>query len=146
MPEYNACRSALIPARPQACFDALTAFEELPRWQSAVKEVRVLERDDRGRGRVVEYVVDARVTRVRYRLEQLYEEPGLIGSRYLGGDFADMHGEWRLDARPDGVTCAAFDLSIDPGRAVPGPVRRMVANVVVRGALKDLERHLTPPG
>ena len=144
MPTYSACRSAVIAAEPQACFDALTAFETLPDWQSAVKEVRVLERDDRGRGRVVEFVADAKITRVRYRLEHDFEEPHRIGSRYLGGDFAGMEGEWRLHADPRG-TCAAFDLAIDPGRAVPRPVRRMLSEAIVRGALRDLAGRVGAP-
>jgi ribosome-associated toxin RatA of RatAB toxin-antitoxin module len=142
MPSYAACRNTVVRASPQACFDALTDFESLPEWQSAVRDVRVLERDEQGRGHVVEYEIDARVTRVRYRLEQIYDEPRRIGSRYLGGDFADMAGEWRL-LSVRGGTCAAFDLRIDPGRAVPRVVRRMVASLVVQGALRDLERHLT---
>ena len=145
MPTYSACRSARISADPQACFDALTAYETLPVWQSVVREAVVVERDDRGRGRVVEYEVDARITRVRYRLELLYEEPTMIDSRYLGGDFAEMHGVWRLQPAAGGTCDASFDLSLDPGRSVPAAVRRMLAEIVVRGTLRDLARHLQPP-
>lgn len=94
---------------------------------------------------MVEFVVDARIRRVRYRLEQLYDEPPRIGSRYLGGDFADMRGEWRFRPEADG-TRAVFDLAIDPGRAVPRPVRRMLSEHVVRGALRDLADHVGAPG
>ncbi len=147
MPAYSACQSTTVPASPEVCFGALTAYGTLPQWQSAVKAITVVERDEQGRGRVINYEVDAKVARVRYRLEQHYEEPRLIRSRYLGGDFADMQGEWRLEPGAGGSTRAAFDLSIDPGRMVPRPVRRMLSNAVVRGALKDLGRHVAalPP-
>lgn len=141
MPIYDACHSATIATDPETCFAALTDVERLPQWQSAVEEAAVLERDDRGRGRVVEFVVNARIRRVRYRLEQLYDEPTRIGSRYLGGDFADMRGEWRFLRVPEG-TCAVFDLAIDPGRAVPRPLRRMLSEYVVRGAVRDLADHV----
>ena len=99
MPAYGECRSTDIAAPPRACFAALTDYERLPEWQRAVCAARVLERDARGRGTVVEYEVDARVRRVRYRLRQIYDEPRRLGSEYLGGDFRDFSGEWRFSPR-----------------------------------------------
>jgi ribosome-associated toxin RatA of RatAB toxin-antitoxin module len=142
MPSYGECQSAEIGAPPQACFDALTAFEQLPEWQRAVREVRVLERDAEGRGSVVEYVVDARVRSVRYRLRQIYDEPRRVASEYLGGDFRDFTGEWRFEPLSRKRTRAELDLRIDPGRFVPGPLRAIVADAVMRRALTDLKRYL----
>jgi ribosome-associated toxin RatA of RatAB toxin-antitoxin module len=142
MTAYGECRSAEIDATPQACFDALTAYERLPEWQGAVREARVLERDDQGRGTVVEYEVDALVKTVRYRLRQIYDEPGRLGSEYLGGDFRDFAGEWRFEPLPGGRTRAELDLRIDPGRLVLKPLRAAIGDAVIRRALRDLERHL----
>jgi ribosome-associated toxin RatA of RatAB toxin-antitoxin module len=142
MPAYGDCRTAEIRATPRACFDALTDYERLPQWQGAVRHARVLERDARGRGTVVEYEVDARVKRVRYRLRQLYDEPVRIGSEYLGGDFRSFAGEWRFKALDDGSTRVELDLRIDPGRLVPGVVRAAISDAVMRRALTDLARHL----
>ena len=140
---YGECRSEDIDASPQACFDALTDFEALPDWQGAVKSVRVLERDGAGRARIVEFEVDAKVKRVRYRLRQVYDEPTRIGSEYLGGDFRDFTGEWRFTDLGDGRTRAELDLRIDPGRFVPGPVRAAIADAVMRRSLADLKQHLS---
>jgi ribosome-associated toxin RatA of RatAB toxin-antitoxin module len=145
MPTYGECQSADIDASPQACFDALTDFESLPRWQRAVREVRVLERDEEGRGTVVEYVVDARVRSVRYRLRQVYDEPHRVASEYLGGDFRDFSGEWRFEP-VDGHTHAELDLAIDPGRFVPGPLRGLIRDAVMRSALRDLKRYVESGG
>jgi ribosome-associated toxin RatA of RatAB toxin-antitoxin module len=143
MPAYGECHAADIAARPQACFDALTDFELLPEWQGAVRDAEVLERDEQGRGTVVEYVVDARVKTVRYRLRQIYDEPRRLASEYLGGDFRDFCGEWRFQPLDDGRrTRAELDLRIDPGRFVPGVVRRAIADAVMRRALADLKAHL----
>ncbi len=138
---YGELRTEVIDAPPQACFDALTDFDALPSWQGAVKAARVLERDEAGRGRVIEFEVDARVKRVTYRLRQVYEEPVRIGSEYLGGDFRDFAGEWRFVALDGGRTRAELDLRIDPGRFVPGPVRAAIADAVMRRSLADLKRH-----
>jgi ribosome-associated toxin RatA of RatAB toxin-antitoxin module len=143
MPAYGECRVAEIDAPPRACFDALTAYERLPEWQGAVRSARVLERDENGRGTIVEYEVDARVKRVRYRLRQVYDEPHRLGSEYLGGDFRDFAGEWRFSPLDGGSrTRAELDLRIDPGLLVPGPLRRVIAHAVMGRALDDLKRHL----
>jgi len=143
VPSYGECRSAEIAATPQACFDALTDFERLPDWQGAVRDVEVLERDAQGRGTVVEYVVDARLRTVRYRLRQIYDEPRRLASEYLGGDFRDFCGEWRLEPVGGGRrTRAELDLRIDPGRFVPGVVRAAISDAVMRRALGDLKAHL----
>ena len=139
---YGECRTEEIDAPPQACFDVLTDYERLPEWQRAVRAARVLERDDRGRGTVVEYEVDAKVKRVRYRLRQVYDEPHRLGSEYLGGDFRDFAGEWRFHALDGDRTRAELDLRIDPGLFVPGPVRRAIAHAVMGRALDDLQRHV----
>jgi ribosome-associated toxin RatA of RatAB toxin-antitoxin module len=142
VPTYGDCRTAEIDAGPQACFDALTDYERLPEWQGTVKQARILERDEQGRGSIVAYEVDARFKTVRYRLRQLYEEPRRVASEYLGGDFRDFAGEWRFERRDDGGTHAELDLRIDPGRFIPGPVRAAIADAVMRRALRDLTRHV----
>jgi ribosome-associated toxin RatA of RatAB toxin-antitoxin module len=141
MPPYGQCLDDEIDAPPEACFAALTDFERLPEWQRAVRAVHVLERDERGRGVVVEFEVDAKVRTVRYRLRQVYDEPHRLGSEYLGGDFRDMGGEWRFRPLPGGRTLAELDLMIDPGRFVPGPVRGLIAEAVMRRSLADLKAH-----
>lgn len=143
MPAYGDCQTAEIDAPPQAVFDALTDYERLPEWQGAVCDVEVLERDAQGRGTVVEYVVDARLKKVRYRLRQIHDPPRRLASEYLGGDFRDFGGEWRFEPLAGGRrTRVELDLHIDPGRFVPGVVRKAIADAVMRRALRDLEAHL----
>jgi len=142
MARYGDCRAEDVRASPQECFDALTDFERLPEWQGAVRAVRVLERDDLGRGLIVEYEVDARIKTVRYRLRQIYDEPHRLASEYLGGDFRDFGGEWRFAPTPGGGTHVELDLRIDPGRFVPGPIRGAISDAVMRRALRDLKAHL----
>ena len=91
----------------------------------------MLERDEQGRGAVVEYEVDARFKTVRYRLRQLYDgEPQRLGSEYLGGDFRDLSGEWRFVALGGGPharsswTCGSTRAASSPARcAARSPTR-----------------------
>ena len=140
MAAYGDCQTAEIAAPPERCYALLTDYERLPSWQGAVRAARVLERDAQGRGSVVEYEVDAKVKTVRYRLRQVYDEPRRLASEYLGGDFRDFSGEWRFAPAGDGRTHAELDLRIDPGRFVPGPVRRAIGDAVMKRALSDLKR------
>jgi ribosome-associated toxin RatA of RatAB toxin-antitoxin module len=142
MASYGDCQTAEVDATPQQCFDLLTDYERLPEWQGAVRSASILERDAQGRGAVVEYEVDARVKTVRYRLRQVYDEPARLASEYLGGDFRDFSGEWRFVALDDRRTRVELDLRIDPGRFVPAPVRGVIADAVMRRALRDLKTHL----
>ncbi len=142
MPDYGECESLDIDAPQQACFDALSDYERLPEWQRAVKAARVLERDEQGRGAVVEYEIDAKVKTVRYRLRQVYDAPHRLASEYLGGDFRDFSGEWRFLERDGGGTRAELELRIDPGRFVPGPLRAAISDAVMRRALRDLKAYV----
>jgi ribosome-associated toxin RatA of RatAB toxin-antitoxin module len=143
MPSYGECQSADVDASPQACFDALTDYERLPEWQASIRSVDVLERDEQGRGAVVAYEVDARFKTVRYRLRQVYDAPHRLGSEYLGGDFRDFGGEWRFEPIDGGErTHVELSVRIDPGRLVPGPLRRAISDAVMRRALHDLARHV----
>ena len=145
MAGYGDCQTAEVAAPPQRCFDVLTDYERLPRWQKAVKSVRVLERDEQGRGAVVEYEVDARFKTVRYRLRQIYEPPDRLASEYLGGDFRDFSGEWRFVDLGGDRTRVELDLRIDPGRFVPGPLRSAISDAVMRRALRDLATEVEHP-
>jgi ribosome-associated toxin RatA of RatAB toxin-antitoxin module len=146
MPNYGECHHVDIRAPRERCYAALIDAEQLPRWQRALREARVLERDGEGRPAVLEYEVDARVRTVRYRIRQSYFPPDRIASAYLGGDFRDFGGEWRFLARDDGTTRVELDLTIDPGRFVPGPVRSLIADAVMRRSLADLKTHLEAGG
>jgi ribosome-associated toxin RatA of RatAB toxin-antitoxin module len=142
MPAYGECHHVEIDAPRERCYAALVDAEALPRWQRALRSARVLERDAQGRPSILEYEVDARVRTVRYRIRQSYFPPDRIASEYLGGDFRDFGGEWRFAALGERRTRVELDLTIDPGRFVPGPVRGLIADAVMRRALADLKAHL----
>jgi ribosome-associated toxin RatA of RatAB toxin-antitoxin module len=141
VPAYEDTRSIAISATPEDCFAVLTDYESMPEWQSTVCECRILSRDERGRGSIVEYAIDARLRVVRYRLRHHYDEPGWIGSEYVDGDFREFGGDYRF-ARANSHTDVTFKLKIDPGFRVPGPVAKMLGQAVMGKSLQDVKRRV----
>ena len=134
--------SAEIEAARERCFQALLDYESFPDWQRAVRSVAVLERDDEGRGRDVEFEIDAKVKRVRYLLRYSYRPPEWIGWEYLEGDVEDVGGEFVLEQADDGVTLATYRLTLDAGVWLPGPVKNVLRDQVMKGAVDDLKRRV----
>src|SRR5947209_20614641 len=138
MPVYEATRQVEVAAAPEDCFAVLTDYERMPQWQSRICECRVIERDEQGRGSVVEYAIDAKLRVVRYRLRHSYEEPTTIGSEYLDGDFKQFAGDYSF-AQRNGGTEVTFRLRIDPGFAVPGRIAKMLGQAVMGKSLQDVK-------
>lgn len=135
-------QQVVIEGSPQACFDALTDYDEIASWQSTVRSCEVVSRDAAGRGQVVDWEIDAKVRSVSYRLEYSYEPPHWIGCRYLDGDVRDLDAEYIFEDRGDGSTLATFSLRVDPGTWVPGKVVDVLNDQVMKRSLEDLKRRV----
>jgi uncharacterized membrane protein len=134
--------SVVIDAPPQTCFDAILEYETFPEWQSAVKSVEVHSRDDEGRGLDVEFHIDAKVREVSYTLRYSYEPPHLITWDYVEGDVKSVDGEYVFEDRRDGTTLATYSLAIDPGVWLPGPMRKVLTDQVMKRSVEDLKRRV----
>jgi uncharacterized membrane protein len=135
-------RQIVIEAPPLPCFQALLEYESFPDWQRAVKHVEVLTRDEAGRGKQVAFEIDAKLRSVRYTLDYRYEEPHLVGWRYVEGDVRDVDGELVLEDRGDGTTLATYALRLDPGVWLPGRLADMLSERVMQGAMEDLKQRV----
>jgi ribosome-associated toxin RatA of RatAB toxin-antitoxin module len=140
MASYRGQQRVEIAARPQECFEALTDYEHLHEWQRAVCSARVVGRE--GDAELVEYEVDAKLTKLHYRLRQTYDPPRLIESEYAGGSLRSMSGRWTFSEVDGDRTLATVEIEADPGRWVPGPVKRLVEDALLRRAVEDLRRHV----
>ena len=137
-------RSIEVEAPAMECWDAILDFESYPEWQSAVRDVEVLERDGEGRGSVVETVIDARVRSVRYVLRYHYEPFTRVWWDYVEGDVKHVEGEYVFEER-DGATLATYRLAVDPGgiaRFVPGQVQKRASEALMGGSVKELKQRV----
>jgi ribosome-associated toxin RatA of RatAB toxin-antitoxin module len=132
-------RQIVIEASPKRCFDALVDYETFPQWQRSVRACEVLSRDRDGRGKEVEFEVDAKVKAVSYTLDYSYEEPHLISWRYVRGDVRDVDGEFVFEDLGDGKTLATYALRLDPGLPLPGRLMTLLSEQVMQGSMEDLK-------
>ena len=131
-----------IAAPPQAVFEAIMDFDTYPEWQTAVKRTEVRERDEAGRPAVVETVADAKVKEVRYVLRYHYDEPTRVWWDFIEGDVRDVGGEWLLEELDGDRTRAHYRLEIDPGRFLPGPLRRILEGQVMRTVVEEVRERV----
>lgn len=142
MATYSGSHSTDLPVAPEEAFAVMTRYEELPTWQGPLKRCAVLNRHDDGLGRDVEYEVDVKLRTVTYTLRHSYDPPRVIRSEYLDGDFRSLEGGWTFEPHGEGATHARFELRIDPGLPVPGPVAKMLKERVLKSAVNDLSKRL----
>ncbi|MBA2505605.1 MAG: SRPBCC family protein [Thermoleophilaceae bacterium] len=131
-----------IDAGPAECFEALIDYESMEEWQSSVKRVEVLERDAEGRGATVAWELDAKVKRISYTLAYEYDPPSRIVVGFVEGDVKDLHGTYDFEGPAAGPTEVTFELDIEPGMWVPGPVKKILKNEVMARSLKDLKKRV----
>jgi ribosome-associated toxin RatA of RatAB toxin-antitoxin module len=137
--------SETIAASPQACFDALLEFETYSDWQSGVRSCRVLERDAAGRGSLIETSIDAKLRTVRYVLRYNYDEPRRIWWDYVEGDVKSIEGAYTLDVL-DGGTRATYEVGVDVGFFVPGPIRKLLGETMLRRSVRELKERVEAAG
>jgi len=134
---HRAEHSEVAAAPVGECFEAVLDFAAYPEWSASVLAADVIESGPESR--VVEFRVDAKVRHIRYVLRYFWEEPVRVWWDYVEGDARDVSGEYRFEALDRERTRLTYRLAIDPGRFVPGPVKRVLTDTVMRGSVKDLK-------
>ncbi|MBN9619640.1 MAG: SRPBCC family protein [Actinobacteria bacterium] len=142
MPDNDAY-SEIIPAAQDDIVKALTDFESYPQWQSGVLECAVKERDDEGRGTLVEMYVDAKIKKIRYSVRYFYDlDNGRMGWDYVGGDLQECTGRYQFTAQPDGGTEVAIDIVTEVGFFVPGPMKKLIRDQSLKNSMRDLKKRV----
>jgi ribosome-associated toxin RatA of RatAB toxin-antitoxin module len=139
-------RQIVVRDIPQRCFDALVDFESYPNWHSAVRACSVLSRDRDGRGRRVQFQIDAKAKRFSYTVDYSYEQPHLISWDFVEGDVDDVDGEFVLEDRGDGTTLATCALRIDAGAWLPANAASILHDQVTKSSLEDLKARVESAG
>jgi len=138
-----------VQASPALCFGYTADFEEYPSWAKDVKQIRVLERDERGRGTRVEFHVSAMGKHIHYVLAYDWSEaPSAFTWTLVEGEMLRaLDGRYAFAAVDDGDggpeesgTLVTYDLSIDLAIPMPGMLKRRAGALIVHNALQELKR------
>ena len=130
-----------VAAPPGRCWGVATDYESYPDWARDVKEVALLERDDDGRGKRVEYRVAGLGRSIHYVLEYDFSEaPAAFSWHLVEGDvLRRLDGRYGFEAEGDG-TRVSYDLAVDISIPLPGLLRRRAAGMIVGSALRELKK------
>jgi len=139
----KAKETVVINAPVQVCFDTLIDFERYPHWAGDLKEAVVVERDDAGRPRTVEFRAAAMGRSTTYRLRYDYEgAPYRLAWFLESGDLQrELDGNYTLNEveGESGVTEVVYELSVDLLLPIPGFVKRRAEARILKTALTDLK-------
>lgn len=130
-----------IDAPVEACFDTLVDFDRYPEWVDDLKDVAVVERDEHGRGVLVEFRAAGMGRSTTYRLRYDYEgAPRRLGWTLAQGDITRaIDGAYLLSGSDAGATDVEYELSIDLIMPIPGFVKRRAEDRIIKSALQALK-------
>jgi len=133
-----------VDASADRCFDVAVDFESYPEWLRDVKEAKILEVDDEGRGLRVEFRAAALGKSIRYVLEYDYSAaPDAFSWQFAEGDMLRrLDGTYRFEPESPMVTRVYYDLAVELAMPLPGLVKRRAAGLIMGSALKELKKQV----
>ena len=134
----------VINAPPDKIVGALTAFEHYTEWQSGMLECTVKERDEEGRGTLVELYVDAKIKKIRYTTKYWYDlDNGRLGFDLVDGDLKECTGVYTFEPTDDGAaTQVSIDITTEVGFSVPGPMKQLIRDQSLKNSMRDLKKRV----
>lgn len=138
-----------IAAPPSRCFAVIVDFERYPEWSSAIRRATVLERDQHGVGRVVEFEVDINIKRIRYVLEYAYRRPRQLTWHSVDGDVESVQGAYQFRKLAPQLTEATCRQEVQLGFWLPARIRALAERTALAQSVNEfkaaVERSATPP-
>ena len=133
-----------IDAPADRCFDVAVDYESYPEWLRDVKEAKILESDDEGRGLRVEYRAAALGKSIRYVLAYDYAgAPHEFSWQFVEGDMLRrLDGSYTFESEGPFLTRVQYDLSVELALPLPGLVKRRAAGLIMGSALKELKKQV----
>ena len=134
-----------IAAPPERCFEIALDFERYPEWAADIKQVKVLDRDEQGRGTRVSYRAGAMGRSAHYTLAYEYGDDPLSMRWVLeeGDIMRRLDGEYRFDSADGGSEAdVTYELVVDLVVPLPGFLKRRAESKIMGTALRELKRRV----
>jgi carbon monoxide dehydrogenase subunit G len=111
-----------------------------PEWQATLGALDILEVDVEGRTVLCAVEFDARVTKIKMKLECSYAPPTRMSFERMSGDLSALSGSWTLEDLGGGRTSATYQLDVNPGG-----VLNLLLNAERIGQLRETLVDARPP-
>ncbi|MGQ0824014.1 MAG: SRPBCC family protein [Actinomycetota bacterium] len=133
-----------VEASAARCFDVAIDFESYPEWARDVREAKVVETDEEGRGTRVEFRAAALGRSIRYVLAYDFSEaPDAFSWQLVEGDMLRrLDGTYRFEPEGPASTRVHYELAVDLSMPVPGLLKRRAAGLIMGSALKELKKQV----
>lgn len=133
-------QAVVIAADPATILGIVTDLGSYPLWQPDITDVEILETNDDGSARRARFEASAMGITVSFELEYTYTGAEMRW-RLVDSDLLTRNdGSYVLVDQGNGTTEVTYQLDVDTSIAVPGFMRRQIANRVVSSALQGLKR------
>jgi uncharacterized membrane protein len=134
-------QSIEVSAPAQLVYEVALDLDAYPDWATGVKSVDILEEDEYGRPTLVDFVAEAMIKEISYRLQYEYGlESGFSWTAIPGSDIKAMEGSYEFKELDDGNTEVLYALRVDPAFTVPGFLRKQAEKQIVSSALRGLKK------
>ena len=134
-------QSIEVSASAQHVYEVALDLEAYPDWATGVKSVDILEEDEHGRPAVVDFVAEAMIKEISYRLRYDYGlDSGFSWTAEPGADITAMEGSYEFKELDDGSTEVLYALRVDPAFTIPGFLRKQAEKQIVSSALRGLKK------
>ena len=134
-------QSIEVSAPAQHVYEIALDLEAYPDWATGVKTVDVLEEDELGRPLRVDFVAEAMIKEISYRLRYNFDlESGFSWAAEPGADIRAMEGSYEFKELDDGSTEVLYALRVDPAFTIPGFLRKQAEKQIVSSALRGLKK------
>ena len=137
----QATETMTVQAPPERCFEVVVDFEHYPEWAGFIRQVTVEERDDEGRGLVVNYRTAGMGRSTSYTLRYDYSgAPHTVAWVLEKGDIMrKLDGVYVFEPGDDGTTDVTYHLEAELIFPLPGFVKDRARGFILHTALKDLK-------
>lgn len=144
----HSTQSIVIDAAPEQIMEVIGDFSAYPVWAASVKSAEVVDADDHGWARTVDFVLDAGVLKDEYTLGYDWGGyPALVAWRLTKGLMQkSQEGSYELQDRGDGTTKVTYTLSVDLAIPMIGMMKRKAEKVIMNTALKELKKRVESLG
>jgi len=137
-----------VAAPPERCFAVVSDIERYPEWAADIKQVSVLERDDRGRPSLVSFRAAAFGRSTSYTLAYDYgAAPRVLAWRLTKGDITTkLDGSYEFDPAEGGGTDVSYHLEVELRVPIPGFIKMRAQSRIMATALRDLRARVEAEG